>query len=643
MATLKSIKNKYLTASDGTVLGVTTNTENISALSFKLATADSLTKFNLVDGFADDYNDATGVDASASTDEIRDSTGKYYSGSGSSTGVGEFVTDANTKLLYHFNGADASTTFTDSSGNSLTGVAYGNAQLDTAVKKLGTASYEAAGTNPYIITAASSLLASTGDFTLECWFNSTYTTHSAFLDFRTSTNGLYMDWHYQGPVGRLMFCFGDDVAASTRLFDCANSEDGNWHHFALVRDSDVAWYFYYDGVSISPVSGNMTSNLTKQINDDNSGILISTNPAKTGTWYGHKDEFRFSNSVRYPGGTTFTPNEVTTSVYNNMTLVSNTFTAQADPTTTRIILDEETAAGTTTLDTDIKAYASRDNGTTFTQMTLARQSFMAGTGIDENTKLMLHCDGANDGTTFTDSTFSPKTVTVVGNTHTDTAVKKFGTASAEFDGTTDKLSVASTADFNPFGVDFTVDFWLNVDSFAHTYDWLIGNSQANYSGWDIQLEQGGGKINFLVGNGSSWEINTVASATGYAISTDTWYHIAVVKNGTLWVMYVDGTSRASGSAVGHDYTAQLDIGGSTLWAGRDFDGYMDEVRISKGVARWTANFTPPTAAYTSRRLLSGSVDISGQPAGSNVKYKIETLNQSVSKQTRVYGTSMAWA
>ena len=643
MATLKSIKNKYLTASDGTVLGVTTNTENISALSFKLATADSLTKFNLVDGFADDYNDATGVDASASTDEIRDSTGKYYSGSGSSTGVGEFVTDANTKLLYHFNGADASTTFTDSSGNSLTGVAYGNAQLDTAVKKLGTASYEAAGTNPYIITAASSLLASTGDFTVECWFNSTYTTHSAFLDFRTSTNGLYMDWHYQGTVGRLMFCFGDDVAASTRLFDCANSEDGNWHHFALVRDSDVAWYFYYDGVSISPVSGNMTSNLTKQINDDNSGILISTNPAKTGTWYGHKDEFRFSNSVRYPGGTTFTPNEVTTSVYNNMTLVSNTFTAQADPTTTRIILDEETAAGTTTLDTDIKAYASRDNGTTFTQMTLGRQSFMAGTGIDENTKLMLHCDGANDGTTFTDSTFSPKTVTVVGNTHTDTAVKKFGTAAAEFDGTTDKLTVASTADFNPFGVDFTVDFWLNVDSFAHQYDWLIGNSQHDPSGWNIQIEQSGGKINFLVGNGSSWEINTVASATGYAISTDTWYHIALVKNDTLWIMYVDGTSRASGSAVGHDYTALLEMGGSTLWAGRDFDGYMDEVRISKGVARWTANFTPPTAAYTSRRLLSGAVDISGQPAGSNMKYKIETLNQAVGKQTRVYGTSMAWA
>ena len=93
MATLKSIKNKYLTISDGTVLGVTTNTENISALSFKLATADSLSKFNMVDGFSDDYNDATGVDTSGSTDEIRNSSNFY---SGSQTGA---VLNAYTPLL----------------------------------------------------------------------------------------------------------------------------------------------------------------------------------------------------------------------------------------------------------------------------------------------------------------------------------------------------------------------------------------------------------------------------------------------------------------------------------------------------------------------------------------------------------------
>ena len=77
MATLTSIKNKYFTVSDGDVLGVTTNTENVSLFSFKLATADSLSQFNLVDGFSDDYNDATGVDTSGSTNETL-TCGYYY-------------------------------------------------------------------------------------------------------------------------------------------------------------------------------------------------------------------------------------------------------------------------------------------------------------------------------------------------------------------------------------------------------------------------------------------------------------------------------------------------------------------------------------------------------------------------------------
>ena len=86
MATLKSIKNKYLAASDGTVLGVDTNTENISALSFRLATADSLSKFNLVDGFSDVYEDATGIDASGSTNETRNAA-NYYAGTASNSAV----------------------------------------------------------------------------------------------------------------------------------------------------------------------------------------------------------------------------------------------------------------------------------------------------------------------------------------------------------------------------------------------------------------------------------------------------------------------------------------------------------------------------------------------------------------------------
>ena len=77
-----------------------------------------------------------------------------------------------------------------------------------------------------------------------------------------------------------------------------------------------------------------------------------------------------------------------------------------------------------------------------------------------------------------------------------------------------------------------------------------------------------------------------------------------------------------------------------------FTGYIDEFRFSKGTARWTAAFTPPSNPYTPgppgipQRLLSGSVDISGQPAGTDMKYKIETLND---KKLKLHGASLLWA
>ena len=129
-------------------------TDDIALLGFKIAANGSLGKYDLVDQAVDAFEDASGIDASASTNETRNASGKYYVGETQTSGTVQFETDANTKLLYHFDGADGSTTFTDSSGNGINATAYGNAQLDTAKKKIGTASYEATGTNPYIITGA---------------------------------------------------------------------------------------------------------------------------------------------------------------------------------------------------------------------------------------------------------------------------------------------------------------------------------------------------------------------------------------------------------------------------------------------------------------------------------------------------------
>ena len=118
-------------------------------------------------------------------------------------------------------------------------------------------------------------------------------------------------------------------------------------------------------------------------------------------------------------------------------------------------------------------------------------------------------------------------------------------------------------------------------------------------------------------------------------------------------VFVDGALENSGTFSGAIHGTSS--GGYGLQIGMDYlddtgsgpmHGYVDEVRISN-VARWDAAFTPPTAAYSGyegdRQLLSGSVDISGQPSGTNMKYKLTTHNQATAKQTRVYGTSMAWA
>jgi len=352
---------------------------DIATLALNYAISENKAAFNLANAFVDQFEDSSGVDTTSTVQ--RDSTTESMVAATESPGGLEFVNDSNTQLLYHFNGADASTTFTDSSSNSLDATASGNAALDTAVKQMGTASYLATGTNPYIVTGASSALTSTGDFTVESWVNSTFTTHSDYLDFRTSTNGLYLDWHVGGVADKITWQFGDDATASKRQFTCTDVEDGNWHHIAVVRDSDTAWYFYYNGVSISPDSGDMTSDLTKEINDNDSGISISTNPARTGTWEGWKDEFRFSNSVRYPGGTTFVPNpSLVTAASGNYT--STTQASVASVSSMGIVVLYKNQSGTATLNTDLVAQVSANGGTNYANATLvAGGTFSTGINI----------------------------------------------------------------------------------------------------------------------------------------------------------------------------------------------------------------------------------------------------------------------
>ena len=349
---------------------------------------------------------------------------------------------------------------------------------------------------------------------------------------------------------------------------------------------------------------------------------------------GFMDELRVSNVARWTAN--FTPPIVpygTGSATENMTLLSNAQTAQAAPTTGRLILYEQDV-DSITLDTDLKGYVSRDGGTTYTQTPLVEDGFLnVVQGNDGYTKLLLHCDGANDGTTFTDSSISAHSVTAT-NAVTKTAIKKFGTASGYFDGTGDKLVIPSSSDFG-FGTgDWTMDWWFYLDdtgSDPHIFDNRNSGIQTLF--FDTSDSY---KLVYYVSQSPSGDKIVSSSAP----TPDTWIHFALVKSSGTTTMYFDGTSVGSFSD-SYDYPACGLTIGDYVGGSFEYTGYMDEIRISKGIARWTSNFTPDTVPYDSNtRLLSGSVDISGQPAGTTMKYKVETLNN---KNLKLHGASLLWA
>jgi hypothetical protein len=187
----------------------------------------------------------------------------------------------------------------------------------------------------------------------------------------------------------------------------------------------------------------------------------------------------------------------------------------------------------------------------------------------------------------------------VGNAQISTSIKKYGTGSLAFDGTGDYLTAPSNPAYNLGSGNFTIEFWVYPNTISipnpDSESWLVARTDytAN-TGWSVfQANQ---QIRFRVGNTGG------TIATGNVITATTWQHIAVVRSGSTVSIYVDGTSRASGTNSSFtDASTVLVVGGitsTTGWNGdKPLNGYIDDLRITKGYARYTANFTPPTAAF----------------------------------------------
>jgi concanavalin A-like lectin/glucanase superfamily protein len=221
-------------------------------------------------------------------------------------------------------------------------------------------------------------------------------------------------------------------------------------------------------------------------------------------------------------------------------------------------------------------------------------------GNDNFTKVLLHFDGANASTSIVDSNAggAAHAWSVAGNAQISTAQSKFGFAASLYDGAGDWVTTPDSADFTLGAGNFSIDCWVRPAANGVLY-YIVGQADptqaAALSAWVLR-RTAGNFLELLISNGSAF--TTITGATTQ-ITAGAWWHVAAVRNGNTITLYVNGAVEASVgfAAVVFDSANNLRVGAGGEVASNSWNGWIDEFRLSVGVARWTAPFVPPGKAY----------------------------------------------
>jgi len=189
--------------------------------------------------------------------------------------------------------------------------------------------------------------------------------------------------------------------------------------------------------------------------------------------------------------------------------------------------------------------------------------------------LLLHCNGSDGSTTFTDESPNPKSVTALSDAQIDTAQSKWGGASGSLETLGDTLTVATDAAFGFGSGAFTVEAWIRPtdNTNATIFDFRTGLGQHGvfYLSSTSQL---------------TYTHGTVYGNTGTAVSTGAWSHVRWDYDGTTMRAYLDGVEQWSATfATSFASSCPVTIGANYTTTGSKFLGHIDDIRITKGVAR----------------------------------------------------------
>lgn len=218
--------------------------------------------------------------------------------------------------------------------------------------------------------------------------------------------------------------------------------------------------------------------------------------------------------------------------------------------------------------------------------------------------LLLHMDGTNGSTAFVDSGPNALAVTASGDAKVSTGSPYFGTGAAIFDGSGDFLAVtpgSANATVN-FGTgDFTVEMWARYSSFMFSNNALVSSIGPTVGGLYFAIKS---NRTFLIARAFVAN-DLITSAVTWPANT--WAHVALARSGSTLRVFKDGILVSSGTNTqsyslsltgNNDFAVGATQSTSGVRSQTDFfNGQIDDLRITKGIARYTANFTPPTSAH----------------------------------------------
>ena len=191
-----------------------------------------------------------------------------------------------------------------------------------------------------------------------------------------------------------------------------------------------------------------------------------------------------------------------------------------------------------------------------------------------------------------DATTKNNLVTV-GDAKVSTTQSKFAPTSVAFDGTGDHLSIPDSNELEFGSGDFTIEGWIYVSSYV-TSSAILAKGADTSAPYLIFIGASNEIAFYSSSNGVTWNVADLRFATNPA--TNTWHYIAVTRSGNTYRTFFNGVQANSVTVAGalFNNTSNLFVG---KFASTSFNGYMQDIRLTKGVARYTETFTPPTAPF----------------------------------------------